>query len=220
MKASHPFQLKGKNSRFIHSTLWMNEKNVSKTAVLLPGFEYGCEAPVFYFLRLLLAEKGYNVLTVDCRYNENFHYLQMSGTDRLLYFNEEQTLIAEQLASVLNYEEYVFAAKSEGTSALIEMIFSGIISGIIEKSRLIWMTPAQRNAEIVEYIRESFQPSLYIACENDGFFNAELIESLYDHSGTECMIVPEADVLFGKKDDTTASIDNVKSVLSFIDSNF
>ncbi len=219
MKANHPFQIKGKNNRFIQSALWQNEIASNKIAVLFGGFAYSTEAPLMYYLRGLLAYKDFDVLTIDCRYNENFEYLQMSIVDKEMYANEEAKIISEQLNAILKYEDYVFAAKSAGTSTLIEMILSGLIDNLIEKSRIIWLTPAGRNAEIIEYIKESSIRSLYIACENDSYLDEVLIESLYECSNAECMIVPEAGHSFEKSGDISGSIDNIKSVIQFIENN-
>jgi hypothetical protein len=64
------------------------------TAVIFPGYGYGAEAPYLYFLRMLLLERGVQVMNVDWDYPGDQDFQLMS------YQEQENRIAADTLAII------------------------------------------------------------------------------------------------------------------------
>jgi len=201
----------------VHGT---SDAAVDDLAVILPGYAYPCDAPLLFFLRLLLVESGWEVMTVDYRYNERARFLALPDAAKDEFIREEQRFLAARiLGSAASRNRYLFAGKSLGTTALTIWRDTPELRAVEEKSGFIWLTPAQALPDIVRIIGAGSTPSLLVAGGSDPRFRRELVEPILGRKDCRFLIVPEAGHILESDEGVAKSIRNVASAISFIREN-
>jgi pimeloyl-ACP methyl ester carboxylesterase len=215
MKPGKTFDIRGHDGRKIANTLWKSDaEEPVGCAVILPGFLYPAEAPLTFYLKMLFCRHGWDVLSIDYRYNENRDFLSLDDSGRSSYFSEEQHLIADYIDAHLSYERYVFVGKSIGTTSAYELLDSRAQDFISRVCGAVWLTPAHKNHDIVELIESESIPSVYVIGKNDPFYDASLIEQLDELEQVSLEVVPNAGHLLEDEESTEQSVENVKRVVS------
>lgn len=116
-----------------------------KIAVFYPGLGYGPSAPLFFALGNALEDRGWTVLAVDYRYNENLEFLAAPDGEKEAWFREDSLVIGRWVADrVSGTPRVVYAAKSLGTSMLLNQAKAGVIP---PEADLVWLTPGTSAAE-------------------------------------------------------------------------
>jgi len=184
------------------------------TAVFLPGYAYSTEAPLFHFLRIPLLERGWSVLSLDYRYNENENFLSLSDGEQDEYVSRDVAMIGDCLERDLPGEPLLFAAKSLGTSILWELLLRRESILNREGNRFIWMTPARRNGEIVELLEKFPLPSLYLIGGADSFYREDHLKRLDPLAHVRTGVIPESGHIFQKTGDIGATMDNTARVIT------
>ncbi len=95
-------RLKSVNERIIQNTFWSNVDNPLNLAVMLPGYRYPSDAPLFHFTKMHFLEKGWAVVTIDYRYNENPEFLKLTNTEQNSYIKSEAFLIRDSIKEKLH----------------------------------------------------------------------------------------------------------------------
>ena len=188
-------------------------------AVILPGYAYPCDAPLLFFLRLLLVESGWEVMAVDYRYNERARFLALPDAGKDEFIREEQRFLAARiLGSGTSRNRFLFAGKSLGTTALTIWRDTPELRVVEKRSGFIWLTPAQALPDIVGIIAGGGTPSLLIAGGSDPHFKRELLEPILGQQGEGCrfLIVPEAGHILESEEGIAKSIQNTASAIGFI----
>jgi hypothetical protein len=126
-------------------------------AVLLPGFAYTAEMPLFYYAENLLLAAGADVLRVDYRYH------QRPGVRDLPEADQDRRLLADAGAALgaalaqRPYRELTLVGKSLGTLAMAHLLGE---EPAVERVRAVWLTPLLRVAAVREQARRLGPASL------------------------------------------------------------
>lgn len=106
-------------------------------AVFLPGLRYTNDRPMLYFTQKLLAERGYDALTVNYNYPGIAEFIKASEADQMAWLKADAEVI---LSSVLDLEanSLVIVGKSIGTALMAHLVPQ---LPHHDSTRLIWLTP-------------------------------------------------------------------------------
>jgi predicted alpha/beta hydrolase len=196
------------------SEKWVDESN--KRAVFLPGFGYSIEAPLFHYMNHYLLESGWNVLSIDYRYNLNNDFLSLSDEEKDEYFKNDCLLLQKELEKKLDSGETLFIAKSLGTSVLYNMLSQSDKLRGNQNSSFVWLTPAGLNKEICSLLSDYALNSLYIQGDADSFYDENLVKELKGKNAAEILIIPAAGHSFEEKHNIRKTMENTTQVISFI----
>jgi hypothetical protein len=87
-------------------------------AVLFPGLTYRNTMPVMHFSRLLLAERGADVLAVDYAYDLNSDFRGASDEDQLEWIGADGRAVLSAALDLGSYRRCTIVGKSLGTIAM------------------------------------------------------------------------------------------------------
>lgn len=219
MKAIENYEIIGNDGRIINSIFWKNtEIQSKKLAIIFPGYRYPTEGPLNFYLKILFNKYGYDVLSIDYRYNENTVFQSLNDAEKDQYFESDQKYIFQYIRDNYQEKSITFIGKSLGTSAIYEIVKNNINNKIIKDSIYLWLTPATKNKEIVDICVRNGLKSFYTIGENDPFFDKELISTI-DIDTFEKLIIMNAGHVLETEKDLEISIDNVKNVIIWIEKN-
>lgn len=179
------------------------ERAIDRLAVLLPGFGYTLDMPLFYYAENLLLERGWDVLRVEYAYNR----LPGDASGWRVLLGER--LLADAAAAWRAgraqgaYSEVVFVGKSLGTQAMGHLLTA---PDPPQRMRAVWLTPLLSIARLREQIAAFGGPSLFVIGTADEEYDAEALDALIAATGGEAVVVAGADHGMDIPGDPIASI--------------
>ena len=210
-------------------------EGVTGLAVILPGYAYPSDGPVLFYLKLLLVELGWEVITVDYHYNEDAAFLSLPEPEKDLFIEREQRHLAAKIIgptisgcaapdgaavpATPRCRKYLFAGKSLGTTALTIWHDTPEVRKIADRAGFIWLTPAQAMPDIIRIVGTGKSPSLFVAGEKDPYFRDELIAPIRNSDSCRFLILPDAGHIFESSAGIEASVSNLGAVMGFIRKN-
>ena len=208
--------LRRKDNTRINYKFEQSADESDKTAIFLPGFAYSTEAPLFHFLKMHLLETGWNVLSIDYRYNDNEVFLKLSDREQDQYFDDDCYLLRRELEQKIDSEQTLFIGKSLGTSVIYHLLSESDILRNNKRNSYIWITPGIMNEEICNLLLNGNLNSLYIQGEADKLYDKRLIKELKDKGAAAVLTIPDAGHSFEEKKNIRKTMDNNSQVVRFI----
>lgn len=193
-----------------------NEES-DKTALILPGYAYPVDGPLLFYTKLLLVEDGFDVITIDYHYNERESFLKLENNAKDEYFKRDILFLADQLKNIIKTEQLLLCGKSIGTTAITLMYDHPLIQSRLSSTSFIWYTPAQAWEKLISILNSGNSPSFLVVGDNDPYYDKK------NHTGSEKlsayreMIIPGAGHLLEKENDMPGSIENIKTVIKFLE---
>jgi len=180
-------------------------KNTDKIAVIYPGYRYGLEAPLFFYLEELLVQNGFDIIGLDYRYNENKEFIKADDDEKDKWFEYDCKAIGSEVFKAIGqYKEVLLIGKSLGTSAILNQINNSLVS---EEYGIIWLTPGTSAHEIYKLLNVIRNRSLLISGTGDRYFNEKEINNINNDNVT-IKKVENAGHLF-EVEDVYKSIENI-----------
>jgi predicted alpha/beta-hydrolase family hydrolase len=167
------------------------EGETDHLAILLPGYGYTCDGPLFYYAESLLVHTGANILRVEYAYNKTPGFMQRPEAEWLAWLAADVTAAYRTALAQRPYRELILIGKSLGTLAIAHLLtmddrFTGPV-------RAIWLTPAFRLAGLTERMRPITDPSLIVIGDADPHYDEAALTTLAETMRPEVLVVPNAD---------------------------
>ena len=132
------------------------------------------------------------------------------------YLNTEALLMKKKLEENLNFEQYCFIAKSLGTTILYKMLENDFIFMKDLKNQFVWLTPAESNRKISDFILKNTISSIYVIGDDDPYYDEDIISKLRDNSSCLCTIVSDAGHIFNHKENLDLTMQNNFNVIRYL----
>ena len=184
-------------------------------AILLPGFAYSGNMPIFYYAGTLFLTAGADLLRLEYAYNLDPDFRTLAPENRLA------RLLADALPAVYaaraqrTYTSVSVVAKSLGTVTLAHLLARRELPNTTTAT---WLTPILSDDMVLETIRSYRGPQLVVIGESDPEYSADLIGTLASEPGPRTLTIPEADHSLDIPGDTMASIEALSATISAISS--
>ncbi len=189
-----------------------------RLAILLPGVGYNNDMPLQYYSSKILSAKGYNILKVNYRYNDNEEFNNASLKEKRKWIRTDVIASTETILKEREFEEIILVCKSVGTIAGIESLKA---IKELRNAMIIWLTPLTHIDEIVNDLNEIENESLIIIGTNDQCYVKENIDLIGAKQNYKNIIIPNADHRLEVSDDIQQSIKIIdgiaKEIHNFID---
>jgi len=190
----------------------------SRLAVFYPGRGYGPLAPLFFYLAEGLEQDGWDLLSLDYRYQENAEFLAASEEERAAWFEADALALGRQLQDLAApYSRVARVAKSLGTGMLLSQLRAGLVGA---SDDLVWLTPASAVAGLYEMLPTLDQRNLVAYGTADEFYEKERADRAVDWPQVTVVQLPGAGHSFQEPGDVAGSMANlafvVTSVLEFL----
>lgn len=184
---------------------------IDRRAVLLPGFGYTCDMPLFYYAENLLTERGWDVLRVEYAYSRNPEFRQASDAERERWlFADVEEAWRAGLAQ-RTYADVALIGKSLGTRAMGHLVTTDDSSNI---ARTVWLTPLLGQARLRGQIEQSTASSLFVIGTADPHYDPAVLERLVAATGGEAVVVDGADHGMDIPGDPVASVQGLERIVA------
>lgn len=204
MTKQRRLEITGYQDRPVPNRFLRQEGEADRLAILLPGFGYTLDMPLFYYAQALLTDAGADLLRVEYAYNTvpGFGKLPPEEADRWL-----ATDVRAAYQAAINqrpYRELILVGKSLGTMAMAHLLtgperFAGNI-------KAIWLTPAFRMAGLAGLMAQADVPSLVILGDADPHYDPAALAALPAAMQSGIVVIPGANHGLDQPGDVNASV--------------
>ena len=162
---------------------------INHLALLLPGFGYTLDMPLFYYAGNLLLERGWDVLRVEYAYNKHPEFQSLLEPERERWLLADATAAWRAGLGQRTYERVVLIGKSLGTLAMGHLLTTTDHASI----GAVWLTPLLGEKRLREQIRQYGGPSLFVIGTADPHFDPVVLEEMQVATIGEAVVVKNAD---------------------------
>lgn len=182
----------------VYYSLAKRKDKSNQLAVLFPGANYPCKAPLLDFTAQVALQKGFDVLMLEYGFQTN---RSTEVNDKVGSSLNEMMPVLESY--VADYQQTVFVSKSIGT------VIAGDVSsrlGTIDTQ--VFLTPVRTTIAYICAARRS----LVIVGDRDNLFTKEDIQRISGKHNTAVHVVPNADHALRVAGDYSASLSILSNV--------
>ncbi len=183
---------------------------INHLAVLLPGFGYTLDMPLFYYAQNLLLERGWDVLRVEYAYNTHPEFQTLPEMERNQWLLADTTAAWRAGLGQQTYDRVVLIGKSLGTLAMGHLL---TMADPPPNVGAVWLTPLLAEERLCQQISQYGGPSLFVIGTADPHFDPVVLEKMQVATIGEAVVVRNADHGMDIPGDPIASVRAVERVV-------
>lgn len=185
-----------------------------RLAILLPGYGYTLDMPLFYYAENLLLERGWDLLRVEYAYNQRPDFQSASAPERERWLLEDATSAYRAGLSQRAYGEVVLIGKSLGTLAMGHLLTMDEHTTFV---RAVWLTPLLGEPRLREQIARFGGPSLFVIGTADADYDPTWLEEVRQATDGQTVVVEGADHGMDIAGDPVACVRALEQVIAALD---
>src|SRR3954454_22069475 len=189
MATSTTLTIQGYRDESVSNRFLRPEGAIDHLAVLLPGFGYTLDMPLFYYAEDLLLERGWDVLRVEYAYHKRPEFQKLPKTERDRWLLADTTAAWRAGLGQRTYERVVLIGKSLGTLAMGHLLTT---VDQLPAVGAVWLTPLLRLERLRQQIVQYGGPSLFVIGTADPQFEPVALEKMQVATTGEAVIVKNA----------------------------
>ena len=190
MATEHILPMTGYRDHPVPNRLRQATGAADRLALLLPGFGYTLDMPLFYYAENLLQERGWDVLRVEYDYNTRPEFQTLPKPDRDRWILADTTAAWRAGLSQRTYERVALIGKSLGTLAMGHLL---TMADPPPNVGAVWLTPMLSVERLRQQISRYGGPSLFVIGTADPHFEPVVLEKMQVATTGEAVIVKNAD---------------------------
>ena len=183
---------------------------INHLAVLLPGFGYTLDMPLFYYAQNLLLERGWDVLRVEYAYNTHPEFQTLPEMERNQWLLADTTAAWRAGLGQQTYDRVVLIGKSLGTLAMGHLL---TMADPPPNVGAVWLTPLLAEERLRQQISQYGGPSLFVIGTADPHFDPVVLEQMQVATVGEAVVVRNADHGMDIPGDPIASVRALERVI-------
>jgi predicted alpha/beta-hydrolase family hydrolase len=183
---------------------------INHLAVLLPGFGYTLDMPLFYYAQNLLLERGWDVLRVEYAYNTHPEFQTLPEMERNQWLLADTTAAWRAGLGQQTYDRVVLIGKSLRTLAMGHLL---TMADPPPNVGAVWLTPLLAEERLRQQISQYGGPSLFVIGTADPHFDPVVLEKMQVATIGEAVVVRNADHGMDIPGDPIASVRAVERVV-------
>jgi predicted alpha/beta-hydrolase family hydrolase len=184
---------------------------IDKLAMLLPGFGYTCDMPLFYYAENLLTELGWDILRVEYGYSSDPEFREAPDAERRRWLFADAEAVWRAGLAQRSYAEVALIGKSLGTRAMGHLLPA---DGAAKDMRAVWLTPLLSDAGLCDEIEQRGVPSLFVIGAADPEYDPTALDRLTKATGGAAMVVDGADHGLDIPGNPVASVHELERVMA------
>ena len=210
MATSTTLTIRGYRDELVPNRFLRPEGALEHLAVLLPGYGYTLDMPLFYYAGNLLLERGWDVLRVEYAYNTRPEYQALPKPERDRWLLADTTAVWHAGRDQRAYERIVLIGKSLGTRAMGHLL---TLEDPPPNVGAVWLTPLLGEEQLRQQIQRYGGPSLFVIGTADSHFDPVALEKMQVATIGEAVVVRNADHGMDIPGDPIASVRAVERVV-------
>src|SRR5215204_3203435 len=210
MSTTTTLNIQGYRGAAVPNRFLRPEGAIDQLAVLLPGFGYTLDMPLFYYAENLLLERGWDVLRVEYAYNQRPEFQTLPESEQHRWLLADTTAAWRAALGQRTYERVVLIGKSLGTLAMGHLL---TMANPPPNVGAVWLTPLLAEERLRQQIQQYRGPSLFVIGTADPHFEPVVLEKMQVATTGEAVIVTNADHGLDIPGDPIASVRAVERVV-------
>lgn len=182
-------------------------------SVFLPGLRYTNDGPLLYFTQKLLAERGYDVLTVNYRYPDSAAFIGASELEKGVWLKADAEAIMSTIFGLRGMCRLVIVGKSIGTALMAHLVPQ---LSYHHTAQLVWLTPLLKGSSEFLRMPECRQASFLAIGTADPGYDADVVARLADQ-GQTVQVFEGLDHGLEKPGSVSASVAALAGLLAALD---
>lgn len=174
---------------------------IDHLVVLLPGFGYTCDMPLFYYAENRALDVGVDVLRVDYAYNRLPEFQEAAPAERRQWLLADAEAAVQAALAQRTYQGVTLIGKSLGTAAMAHLLPTASPNW-----RAVWLTPLLAEPPVRSAVEAFTGPELIVIGTADPHYDPALLTALAAKPGTETVVVEGADHGMDLPGDPVASV--------------
>lgn len=191
-----PIEILGRKQHRFSINLSDENAGASRIALLLPGVGYRLENPIFYFVRQLLIDQGYQIAAADYAYDKVEGFRDLSFEEIMDILKDDATSIGEALNQLPDHNSKLVIGKSLGTVLMADLLDQGFTSN----AQLAWLTPSSKVSQVPNNIQKHAEKSFVCIGTADKGYDHEVYQTFAKAGATVTILEDLAHVLECEKD--------------------
>lgn len=188
------------------------EEASDRLAVMLPGAGYTNQAPLFHYATDIYLQKGYDVLNVNYRYNDEFYDdFSMEELSEAIRFDVAKVI--GQVLAESSYKDFCLIGKSFGTIALA----SELQRPLFRDAAAIWLTPLIKRPDVFDAMQTLPNRALGFIGDEDPGYDDDRWNQIKTNPQMMLRLVPGTEHSLEIPGKTLASIDIMKDIMDEIE---
>ena len=205
------FNIVGFGGHLIPTTLTRHDG--AGLAVFLPGLRYANEMPMLYFTQKLLAERGYDVLTVNYSYPDIPEFMGASEPELSAWLKADAGAVMSAVLGLEGVRSLVIVGKSIGTALMAHLVPQLPHQ---DATRLVWLTPLLKGPSEFVRMQECRQASFLAIGTADPGYDADMV-AWFRACGHTAQVFEGLDHGLEKPGSVSASIAALRELLVALD---
>lgn len=214
MPTAQRLPITGYGGESVPNEFLRQEGGADHLAVLLPGFAYGCDMPLFYYAENLLLDAGADVLRVEYAYHRRPGFRELPEAEQLAWLLADASAACRAGLIQRPYQAVTLVGKSLGTLAMGHLLTNEAWPGHV---RAVWLTPLLRDDRLREQMHRFGGASLVAIGTDDTHHDPASLAGL-TAAGWEAVVVEGADHSLDIPGDVVASVRAVERVVAAVGS--
>jgi dienelactone hydrolase len=210
MATATTLTMQGYRDQMVPNRFLRPQGAINRLAVLLPGFGYTLDMPLFYYAQNLLLERGWDVLRVEYAYNTHPEFQTLPEPERNRWLLADATAAWRAGLGQQTYDRVVLIGKSLGTLAMGHLLTMADPPPTVGA---VWLTPLLTEERLRQQISQYGGPSLFVIGTADPHFDPVVLEKMQVATIGEAVVVRNADHGMDIPGDPVASVRAVERVV-------
>ncbi len=161
-----------------------------RLAMLLPGFGYTLDMPLFYYLENLCLDAGIDVLRAETNYNQNRAFGEATETEQARWVATDARAAWQAGLAQANYASALVAGKSLGTLGLAAILADPPESSGAVQS--IWLTPLISEPTVRQTLLRLGDSAQVVIGDADPEYDVDVLTAI-EGTGVNVVVAPGAD---------------------------
>ncbi len=210
MYTAESLPIAGYRDELVPNEFLRQEGEAHHVAIMLPGFGYTCDMPLFYYAERLLLDAGADILRVEYGYNRRADYRDLPGSEQLSWLLADASAAYRAALAQRHYQEATLIGKSLGTLAMGYLLTEDPPPG---RGRAVWLTPPLQEDSLREQMRRYGGLSLLAIGTADPYYDPTSLDEIREATGCEAVIIDDADHSLDILGDAAASVRTIERVI-------
>lgn len=162
-----------------------------RLAILLPGYGYTCDMPLFYYAENLLTDRAFDVLRVEYAYSQRDDFGDVREAETRAWLRADAVAAGRAGLAAGDYREVVLVGKSLGTLAIGECLDDFANSG--PTFRVVWLTPLLFDPGLSRQVARWAPPSLFVVGDDEPAHQPGQLAAAAEITAGRVIVVDRAD---------------------------
>jgi hypothetical protein len=213
MATEHILPIAGYRDHTVPNRLRQPDGTTGRLTLLLPGYGYTLDMPLFYYVENLCLDMGSDVLRMETAYSQHPRFGEATEPEQAQWVVADARATWQAGLKHADYASVMVVGKSLSTLAMAALLAPPITSP--PKVRSVWLTPLLSQQSVRETLVRLGNSAQVVIGDADPHYDADVLADLAG-AGMNVVVAPGADHGLDIPGDVAGSVRLLPQIISAI----